>query len=136
MFKIIVKCPHKDCGKSLEDKDNLVSNTPSIHLKVLKDGQESDIYLSSIYGDYNSKEGEGLDLYIGDIVKFMCPHCKKELPVLEQCSCGADIVEMELESGGMVKFCTRKGCHYHNLSFEESKDLYDFLERSGYKDKK
>ena len=136
MFKVNLQCPNKDCGKPLENKEHLVSNVSSIHLKVSKNGKESDIYLSSVYGDYNYTEAEGLEIYKGDVLEFRCPYCHEKLPVLEKCSCGADILELKLIDGGMLKFCSRSGCNYHNLSFENSEDLFDFLDKSGYKEKK
>lgn len=127
MFRVSVKCPHLDCGKSLMDNDVKVSNRPSIKLLARKDGKEGFIYISSIYGDYNIIEPNEFDISPGDIVEFFCPHCKKPLPVLEKCSCGAPVLELMLESGGRLKFCSRKGCHYHSLSFEDPADLDRFL---------
>lgn len=129
MFRVKVKCPHKDCQKSLMDSDVLVSNRESIHLVVSKDGVNGDIYLSSIYGDYNCIDPEVPHFLNGDTLNFLCPHCAKPLPTVETCSCGAKTVVIELVSGGQVKFCSRKGCHYHNLSFQNSEDLYRFLDK-------
>ena len=130
MFKVNVKCPHKDCHKSLMDYEHLVSNQPSIHLIVKKGDEEGNLYLSSIYGDYNSTDPEIPHYLNGDCLEFSCPHCKRPLPVIEQCSCGADTLVVDLENGGKLKFCTRKGCHYHNLSFKNAEDLYNFLDNN------
>ncbi|MFP4458120.1 MAG: hypothetical protein ACLFSQ_00850 [Candidatus Zixiibacteriota bacterium] len=128
MFKVNVICPHEDCKKSLMDHENLVSNQPSIHLRVKKGDVEGDLYLSSIYGDYNSIDPEKPHYLNGDCLEFYCPHCGKELPVIEKCSCGADTKLLHLQDGGKLKFCSRKGCNYHNISFEKSEDLYKFLD--------
>ena len=130
MFRVQVKCPHADCGKSLMDETVLVSNAPSIHLIVRKGKEEGDLYLSSIYGDYNCIEPDLQGFSNGDVLEFFCPHCHRPLPKLDKCSCGAHTLSMLLMDGGVIKFCSRKGCHYHNLSFENAEDLYAFLDKT------
>lgn len=129
MITVPACCPHEDCGESLICPEVKVSRRPSVHLIVEKDGEKDDIYLSSLYDDYRCKEPDNIDLIPGDIVKFYCPHCGRELPFAEKCACKADMVWLGIEDNGRVRICCRKGCHYHSLEFRNSSELMAFMSR-------
>jgi len=122
-------CPHKDCGKSLITDKVKVGRRPSVHLIAEKDGVRGDIYLSSWYDDFRAVEPEELNIRPGDVVKFFCPHCGKELPVADKCACKADMVWLAIEGDGRVRMCCRKSCHYHSMEFVDSTELLAFMER-------
>lgn len=113
-----VSCPH--CHHLLRDEDMLISNTPAIRLKItLPEGQTSQIWLSSIYGDFNYS----CDIPIPDqtIVKFYCPHCNEQL-VREKVTCdicGAPVVSFLCSVGGKVSICSRNGCKNHYFVFDD-----------------
>jgi hypothetical protein len=127
MFKVLVKCPHSDCGKSLIDENILVSNTPSIHLIVKKGNQEGDIYMSSIYGDYNCIEPDIPEFTMGDTLDFICPHCHRSLPKLDNCSCGGQTLTLSLANGGLLKFCNRKDAIITTFNLKKPKIFILFL---------
>jgi hypothetical protein len=97
-----------------------LSNHPAIHLKIkLPEGVESQIWLSSIYGDFNYSS----ELSISDdtIVEFFCPHCEKQLirKNVECDVCGAPIVSFLCSVGGRVSICSRNGCKNHYFVFDD-----------------
>ena len=137
MFRVLylsVHCPNKACGKSLLTDEYLIKHRPSVHLIAEKEGKRGDIYLSAYYDDFQAKEPIEPNILPGDIIKFYCPHCGKELPFKETCYCGAPVVTLAVEGGGDVKFCTRNGCKYHALEFEHAGDLAAFMEEMNSSD--
>lgn len=111
-----VKCPH--CSHSLMDPNQKVDNEESIKLIVEGKVGRGTIHLSSIYGSYNFISTIPFEDH--EIVKFFCPHCKKELKSHEHCTlCHAHMVTLILDMGGKVSFCSRKGCQNHNIGFED-----------------
>ena len=68
---LAVKCPK--CGVLLMDDSHLINNRKAIWLKIkTSDGKEGNVWLSSIYGDYNYTSDYPIPE--GDIVNFSCPH--------------------------------------------------------------
>ena len=75
-IEVEVSCPH--CGHTLMDDTNFINNAQSIYLKIKTDtGTKGEIWLSSIYGDYNYSSD--IAIKEGSIAKFYCPHCGKNL---------------------------------------------------------
>ena len=111
-----LKCPF--CGKSFMDKEHLVDNKPSIHVKIKFDNQEGDLGLSSIYRSYNFESS--IEIPIDTIVQFFCPHCSAELMSERKCElCGAPMIPFCLREGGYVFICSRYGCKKHYVEFEK-----------------
>jgi hypothetical protein len=113
-----VSCPH--CRKRLKDESMLISNHPAIHLNIkLPEGVDSQIWLSSIYGDFNYSS----ELSISDdtIVEFYCPNCGEQLirNKVECDVCGAPIVSFLCSVGGRVSICSRNGCKNHYFVFDD-----------------
>jgi len=123
-------CPFEDCGKSLLDSSVMIAQKPAVHLIVEKDGVRGNIYLSSWYDDYKCVDPEEFNLLPGDIVKFSCPHCGRELPVAEKCACKAKRVWLGIEGDGKIRICCRKGCHYHSLEFDNTSKLTAIIAKS------
>jgi predicted RNA-binding Zn-ribbon protein involved in translation (DUF1610 family) len=116
---IQVKCPI--CGKSLMDHDNKVDNESSIKLLIEGSNGKGTIRLSSIYGSYNYTSD--IELIDKEIVSFKCSNCKKIIKENIKCDvCEAPLVSLVLKMGGKVHFCSRKGCHNHNIGFEDITD--------------
>ncbi len=111
-----VKCPV--CSKSLMDKQKLVDNEPSIKLNVEIAGTKGTINLSSIYGSYNYVSN--LELPLGEIASFSCPHCSALLKDQTSClSCDAPMSYVHMDMGGKISFCSRSGCKNHKAEFED-----------------
>lgn len=111
-----VRCPH--CNALLMDDKHLINNKDSIYLKISFLDKTGNIYLSSIYGDYNYT----CDIPIPDdqVVEFICPKCNQNLQRLNvECeSCSAPIVSFNCTVGGRVNICSRHGCKNHYVVFE------------------
>ena len=123
------------CGASFMDENNPVDNVSSIFLHIDIGKKKGDIHLSSIYGSYN---------YICDIecppdelAEFSCPHCGKTLNTKTECSvCKAPLVKLILDIGGKINFCSRSGCKYHNVEFEDLNNaLRKMYQEFGYQNK-
>ncbi|MCK4545269.1 hypothetical protein KAU43_06985 [candidate division WOR-3 bacterium] len=126
MIPLKLKCPV--CSKSLMDKEKIINGKPSVKLNIDIQGKEGHIWLSSIYGDYKYET----DIEIPDdaIVRFFCPVCGDELKAENKCDiCSAPMIPLNLEEGGRVRFCSRKGCTNHVIEFKNPeialKLLYD-----------
>ena len=111
-----VKCPV--CSKSLMDEEQKVDNEPSIKLAIQSGAKKGTLRLSSVYGSFNYITD--LDVADREIVTFCCPFCMEELATNELCKlCEAPLVSLNLDLGGKVSFCSRKGCQDHSVGFED-----------------
>jgi hypothetical protein len=112
------KCPH--CGKSFMDEVTMLHETPSIKLNIESGSNRGTIRLCSIYGCYDHLCD--FDLKKGEIARFFCPHCNKELKSNDECdasNCNAPMISLTLELGGKVFLCSRSGCENHFVAFED-----------------
>ncbi len=111
-----VKCPV--CSKSLMDNENKVDNEPSIKLLIESGEKKGTLRLSSVYGSFNYLTD--IEVVDKDVVSFYCPFCHEELNTTELCKmCDASMVSLNLDLGGKVSFCSRKGCQDHSVGFED-----------------
>ena len=113
-----LKCPN--CGKSLMDKEFPLNDRPSVKLNIETSHERGTIRLCSIYGCY--EHVCDFDLHEGEIARFYCPHCNRELKSNKECdtkNCNAPMAATNLEVGGKVYICTRKGCTNHFVAFED-----------------
>lgn len=113
-----VKCPH--CGKSFMDTETMLHNSQSIKLNIETVSDRGTIRLCSIYNCYDHLCD--FDLKKGEIAKFFCPNCNKELKSNDHCSepnCNAPMVPLTMEIGGKVFICSRRGCTNHFVAFED-----------------
>jgi hypothetical protein len=116
-----VKCPY--CNYSLMDYNKLIKGEPSIKLYVISGDFTGILNLCSLYGCYD-RECD-IKLFSGDIVDLFCPGCEKNLKIKSICnSCGAQMVNLRLETGGLLRICQRVDCKKHSVIFE---DIYDSL---------
>ena len=117
-LSIKTKCPH--CGESLMDSEKLLHDLPSIKLNIETANKRGTLRLCSIYGceDHLSD----IEMKDGDIAKFYCPHCNKQLISNDECddeNCNAPMIPLTLQMGGRLFFCSRKGCDQHFVAFED-----------------
>ncbi len=121
LISLKVKCPH--CEHSLMDHNKVIEGEPSIKLYI-KSGDFSGILnLCSLYG-CNKRECD-IKLYSGDVTELFCPECKKNLKCKTPCDiCGAPVICLKLETGGLLRICTRVDCKKQSVIFE---DIYDNL---------
>ena len=112
IFPIDVSCPH--CNHSFKDETFVIDGYPSLKINVAMDHKEGWIRLSCLYGSYSvSTEFE---IPEGTIVNFICPHCNSEIHSTSDCSgCGAPMIPMLVDGGGIVQICSRRGCKNHML---------------------
>lgn len=112
IFPIDVSCPH--CNRSLMDESLAIDGYPSIKVTISSDHENGCLRLSCLYGSYNISTE--LDVPIGTVVKFHCPHCHVELPSTSACAmCRAPMVPLLVRGGSIAKICSRRGCKNHML---------------------
>jgi len=112
IFPIEVSCPH--CNHSFKDETFAIDGYPCLKINVAADHQQGWIRLSCLYGSYNvSTEFE---IPEGTVVVFFCPHCNSEIHSTSDCSvCGAPMIPMLVDGGGIIRICSRRGCKNHML---------------------
>ena len=116
MIQLNVECPH--CKHSLLDKTQKIDGHPSARLLFECKGRKGELYLSSLYGRHTSK----IPSFVsdGDTLTLFCPWCKASLMSTRICDkCNAQMVLMNIEDGGNIQICSRKGCKKHLLEFED-----------------
>jgi hypothetical protein len=116
MIQLNVKCPH--CKHSLLDETYKIDRYPSARLLFECKGKKDELYLSSLYGSHISKIPSFVSE--GDALTLFCPWCTVSLMSTRICEkCNAEMVLMEIEDGGNIQICSRKGCKKHLLEFED-----------------
>jgi hypothetical protein len=136
------------------DERNPIKGVPSISVQyqLPEDlgGKKGIVRLSSFFGDYlNVTPFKVPDGVIGE---FSCPSCGKSITSVQNCElCGAPMVDLQLERGGMLEFCleafkrrlkkkpsesafkgllqfcSRRGCKKHLIEFKNPEaDLREF----------
>lgn len=107
-----VVCPA--CGQSLMDPKHPIDDCPSIYTVAGCNGTRGWVRLSSIYGSYSSESQYDAPPDVD--VDFFCPHCRSKLVGTSKCpECGAPMVSMRVNGGGVVQTCTHHGCKGHAL---------------------
>ncbi len=107
MLLLQAGCPN--CGAALTEGQK-------VHLDgyVRETHEDGEVYLSAIFGDYGV-ESE-LKIPDGATVEFRCPICEESLMLQIPCKlCGAPMASLTLSSGGVLEFCSRRGCRGHAL---------------------
>ena len=125
-----VKCPL--CGKSLMDNEHPLHGVPSIKLNIQLGKERGTIRLCSIYDCYDHVSD--MDISGVDVAEFSCPHCNQVLNSVEKCdTCNAPMVPFNLDMGGKVVICSRKGCTKHYVAFENLHDaVRKFYDEYGF----
>jgi hypothetical protein len=87
-----------------------------IELKIRLAGGETTglIGLSPYFGDFGIRPP--FEIPHRSVATFFCPHCDTDLSIPGECTlCGAPLFLLELESGGVIDVCCRRGCEGHAL---------------------
>lgn len=119
LIALKIKCPK--CGTSLMDPYHLVKDKPSVHLEIEVNGEKGDIHLCSYYGctDHNSS----INVEEGAKTDFSCPSCHEKLVNTKLCEeCDTPMVPLQMEKGGRIYMCAKKGCNQHFLEFSNVSD--------------
>jgi hypothetical protein len=104
---IEVRCPH--CNEMLTEGDKL-----PLHGHVRESQKEGELVLSAVFGDYSLKTD--LELKDGWIVDLFCPKCDASVMETVGCKlCSAPMASLNIEGGGTLELCTRRGCKGHAL---------------------
>jgi ssDNA-binding Zn-finger/Zn-ribbon topoisomerase 1 len=113
-LKLRVKCP--SCDSLLLDENNRLDNAPSIKALIEYHGRRGWVRLSSVYGSYEVQSELPIPPFAQ--VDFMCPECFALLKSDRICvQCRAPLVDFQLEEGGIISICSRRGCRQHFLEF-------------------
>ncbi len=112
LFPLEVSCPR--CNHSLMDGSITIDGHPSIRISALFDNSHGWLRLSSLYGSSNILAERGIPM--NTVVSLFCPHCHAELVGSWECpACGAPMVPMMVQGGGIVQICSRRGCESRML---------------------
>ncbi len=116
VFPVDVSCPR--CNHSLMDPGHHIDGQPSIRVTVSFGQKHGWLRLSSLYGSY-AIESE-YEIPMDTVINFFCPFCHAELTGAWNCpDCGAPMIPMVVQGGGMVQVCSRRGCRSHMLDLTE-----------------
>lgn len=129
LLKLSVNCPV--CHHSLMDERHRLSGEPSIRMVVENEGRKGWLRLSSLYGDYVI-ESE-FTIPAESTARFYCPECGVQIKSGFFCDlCHSPLVPFELNGGGLINICSRRGCKRHFLEFDDQNvalgKLYDEFE--------
>jgi hypothetical protein len=100
-------CPQ--CGE-------LLTEGTKVHLdaQVKETKQDGEVFMSAIFGDYTIDTD--LKIEEGNVVEFRCPRCDASIMLPLACKiCGAPMASLNIQSGGYIEFCSRRGCRGHAL---------------------
>jgi len=100
-------CPQ--CGE-------LLTEGSKVHLdaQVKETKQDGEVRLSAIFGDYAIETD--LKIEEGNVVEFRCAKCDASIMLPLPCKvCGAPMASLNIQSGGYIEFCSRRGCKGHAL---------------------
>jgi len=112
IFPIEVSCPH--CNHSFKDETFAIDGYPCLKINVAADHQQGWIRLSCLYG--SCSVSTEFEIPEGTVVTFICPHCNSEIHSTSDCSvCGAPMIPMIVDGGGIIRICSRHGCKNHML---------------------
>jgi len=112
VFPLQVVCPQ--CNHSLIKAEHLIDNHPCIHVTIAFNNKHGWLRLSSLYGSYNIESEH--EIPNDTEVNFFCPHCHAEMMGSSPCpECNAAMILMHIQKGGIVQFCSRRGCNGHIL---------------------
>ena len=125
-LKVQLKCPF--CRQSLMDEEKIIDDLPSIKVFIQFHDKKGFLYLSSIYGSYTISSE--IHIPLNEIVLFFCPHCRSSLLTNNLCEkCHVPMAAFELQQGGKVQICSKRGCKKHMIEFsnlsQEISTFYD-----------
>jgi predicted RNA-binding Zn-ribbon protein involved in translation (DUF1610 family) len=100
-------CPN--CSARLTDGSRV-----RLDAYVRETNADGEVSLSASFGDYTVETD--LPIPEGTTAEFRCPQCDESLMVETSCRlCGAPMASLNLQAGGVIEFCSRRGCKGHAL---------------------
>lgn len=112
VFHLAVGCPQ--CNRSLMDPERPIGGLPSVRLIASFADKHCSLWLSGLYGDYRIESQE--EIPSGSIAHFFCPRCHSHFRSTRLCPrCDAPMIPLNLQGGGVVVLCSRRGCKEHLL---------------------
>jgi NADH-quinone oxidoreductase subunit E len=116
VFRVNVSCPK--CNRSLITYDHMLDGQPMIHITAAVGRKHGWMRMSSLYGD-DRMECEH-EFPADSVVDFFCPRCHTRLRSAQLCSrCDAPMIPLMVRAGGIIHFCSRKGCKEHQLDLND-----------------
>ena len=100
------------------DEDHIIDEKPSIKMKIKTDSNLGNIWLSAVYESH--KYDSDIDIPEKKCADFLCPSCNASLVSDLKCEeCNSNMVELTLNEGGKVKFCSKESCVNHMIEFNK-----------------
>ena len=107
MLLLRVRCPFCDVPLTEGQRVRLDAWVKAI-------GRDGEVSMSAIFGDQALETD--LDIPDGAITEYRCPSCEMALTIQTACRlCRAPLSSLNLEGGGVLEFCSRRGCPGHAL---------------------
>lgn len=107
MLVIEFFCPQ--CHAALTENGKL-----HLQAHVRDSRQEGIVFLSAAFGDYQVQSD--LEIADGAVVEFACPNCEASFMLPLACKlCRAPMASLDLQAGGYLEFCCRRGCKGHAI---------------------
>ena len=111
-FQVDVGCPR--CNRSLMAPEHTIDGHPSIHVTASMGRKHGWLRMSAVYGSYRTEAEH--EIPADTVPLFFCPRCHAELRSGKPCAnCSAPMVPLLVQGGGMIHFCSRRGCKEHLL---------------------
>lgn len=115
-----VRCPV--CKKSLIDDSYRIGNCSSVKLDIEYKNTRGILKLCPVHESYSYFSS--IEVPEREIVMFICPLCKTRLNTDHACNvCNAPVAILDIQTGGKLIICSRKGCKHHKLVFESQNNF-------------
>ena len=102
LLVLALRCPQ--CAALLTEGDRV-----RLDGRLRRTRQQGEISLSAVFGDPGVEAGFPIEA--GDVVELSCPRCEAGLLLPVPCRrCGAPMASLEIDGGGSLEFCSRRGC--------------------------
>jgi endogenous inhibitor of DNA gyrase (YacG/DUF329 family) len=107
MLLLEVSCPN--CHASLNEGQKV-----ELDAYVRETNHDGKVYLSALFGDHTVETD--VNIPEGAIAEFRCPKCDQSVMLQMPCRlCGAPVASLNVQGGGVIEFCSRRGCKAHAL---------------------
>jgi len=115
------------CGESIINEKVKINGYPSIEMVAefsnhLGKKIRVHIHLSSIWGDYEKKVENDLQIPRGTVLKLSCPKCGKEFLISGKCTrigCRGQLITL-LTDEEIINACNIYDCHEHGFTKKNS----------------
>ncbi|NHJ05590.1 MAG: hypothetical protein EAX90_12255 [Candidatus Heimdallarchaeota archaeon] len=100
------------------------NNNSCIVLKIELENQLVTLRLCPIYS--NLEYNTDFEIIKNKEYIIRCPKCNSILNSSEKCNqCAASLVQLHVQEGGFVRFCSRANCTKPSIEFENLEDAID-----------